>query len=167
MVENIPEKYIPPSISKKDYINQRKNILKSRKLYKRGVYYVRPEIKSFKSRKTKHLKRVQTMYGVENLTPTKELARKTKCSLSALKKIVNKGEGAYYSSGSRPSQTAESWGIARLGSAITGDKASIVDYHILYNGCKKGSKALRLATQRCKKEQRCKNYTNKTKKNNK
>ena len=157
MTENIPEKYIPPSISKKDYYKQRRNILKSRKLYKKGVFFSRPKIKTFKSRKTKHLRRVQEMYGVETLKPTPFLSRKTKCSLSALKKIVNKGEGAYYSSGSRPSQSAESWGLARLGSAITGDKASVVDYHILREGCQKDSKALRLATRRCRldKKKRC------------
>jgi len=150
MTQNIPQKYIPPSISKKDYLKQRRNILKSRKLYKKGIFFSRPKIKTFKSRKTKHLGHVQQMYGVENLKPTPMLARKTKCSLSALKKIVNKGRGAYFSSGSRPSQSAESWGLARLGSAITGDKASVVDYHILREGCQKDSKALRLATRRCK-----------------
>ena len=33
---------------------------------------------------------------------------KTKCSLKGLKQIVKKGQGAYYSSGSRPSQTGHS-----------------------------------------------------------
>ena len=53
--------------------------------------------------------------------------KKTGCSIEALKKIVNKGEGAYYSSGSRPNQTSHSWGYARLASAITGGKAAAVD----------------------------------------
>ena len=45
--------------------------------------------------------------------------------------IVKKGQGAYYSSGSRPNQTGHSWGRARLASSITGGKASAVDYKIL------------------------------------
>jgi hypothetical protein len=49
---------------------------------------------------------------------------------------VKKGQAAYYSSGSRPNQTASSWGLARLASSITGKKASIVDYHILKKECK-------------------------------
>ena len=53
--------------------------------------------------------------------------------------------GAYYSSGSRPNQTAESWGIARLASAITSGKSAVIDYHLLEEGCKKNSKALKLA----------------------
>ena len=62
-----------------------------------------------------------------------------------LRKIVSKGMGAYYSSGSRPNQTAESWGIARLASAITGGKSAVVDYHLLEKGCNKKSKSLKLA----------------------
>ena len=72
-----------------------------------------------------------------------------------LEQIVNKGRGAYYSSGSRPNQTAESWGLARLASAVTGGNASIVDYHILKSGCKKTSKALKLANKTCKKQGKC------------
>ena len=37
--------------------------------------------------------------------------------------IIKKGQGAYYSSGSRPNQTPHSWGYARLGSSISGGKA--------------------------------------------
>ena len=37
----------------------------------------------------------------------KELSKKTGCSIKTLKKIVKKGMGAYYSSGSRPNQTRE------------------------------------------------------------
>jgi DNA-binding Xre family transcriptional regulator len=91
------------------------------------------------------------MYGVNKIGATNELAKKTGCSKTALAKIINKGAGAYYSSGSRPNQTAQSWGIARLASAITSGKAAAVDYSILEKGCKPGSKALRLAKMARKK----------------
>jgi hypothetical protein len=65
--------------------------------------------------------------------------------MNSLRKIVNKGQGAYYSSGSRPNQTSHSWGLARLASSISGGKASAVDYKILEQGCTKSSKALKLA----------------------
>jgi hypothetical protein len=77
--------------------------------------------------------------------PNAALAAATKCSIAALNQIVKKGEGAFYSSGSRPNQTPQSWGYARLASAITGGKAAAVDYAILENGCKPRSRALRLA----------------------
>jgi hypothetical protein len=72
-----------------------------------------------------------------------------------LEKILSKGRGAYFSSGSRPNQSAESWGLARLASAITGGNASTVDYKILVEGCKPSSKALKLARKTCKKRNKC------------
>jgi hypothetical protein len=85
------------------------------------------------------------LYHVDKITANPELAKATGCSVIALKKIVSKGEGAYFSSGSRPNQTAQSWGNARLASAITSGKAAAIDYNILEKGCRPGSKALRLA----------------------
>ena len=153
-MENIIERYIPKSLSRTDLQKQKKNIIKSRKLYKKGVYYQRPKVKSYKSKKSKHLEHARKLYDIENIIPSKELAEKTQCSQEALEKIVNKGRGAYYSSGSRPNQTPDSWGLARLASSITGGNASIVDYHILKDGCKKTSKALKLANKTCKKQRK-------------
>ena len=86
------------------------------------------------------------MYNINGaLLPNKELSLKTGCSIKGLKAIVSKGEGAFYSSGSRPNQTARSWGIARLGSAITGKNASKVDYHILEKECNLTSHALKIS----------------------
>ena len=92
------------------------------------------------------------LYKIKSIRPSAELARKTKCKRSALEKIVSKGRGAYYSSGSRPNQTAESWGRARLASAISGGNAAISDFHVLKEGCKPGSKALKLANKTRKKK---------------
>ena len=155
-MENIIERYIPKSLTRKDLKKQKKNILKSRKLYKKGIYYQRPKVKSYKSKKSRHLEHARELYDIDKITPSKELANKTQCSQDALEKIVNKGRGAYFSSGSRPNQSAESWGLARLASSITGGNASIVDYHILKDGCKKTSKALKLANKTCKKQNKCK-----------
>ena len=85
------------------------------------------------------------MYNVEKIGATNQLSRKSGCSKTALAKIINKGAGAYYSSGSRPNQTAQSWGIARLASALTSGKAGAVDYTILMDGCKPGSKGYKMA----------------------
>ena len=85
------------------------------------------------------------MYNVTKIGATTELSKKTGCSKSSLKKIIQKGEGAYYSSGSRPNQTPQSWGVARLASALTSGKAGAVDYNILIKGCKSKSKGLKMA----------------------
>jgi hypothetical protein len=83
--------------------------------------------------------------------PSELLAQKTGCTLDALQQIVKKGEGAYFSSGSRPNQTAQSWGIARLASALTAGKAAAVDYNILEKGCQHNKRAFLLAKQSRKK----------------
>ena len=144
--QNVPQRYIPKNISVKDKKKQARELRKSRKLYKKGIFYQRASLKSFHSKPSSHVKNAMKLYNVENMAPTKSLSTKTGCTRKSLEKIINKGEGAFFSSGSRPNQTAQSWGYARLASAITGANASIVDYGILKNGCKPSSKALKLAT---------------------
>jgi hypothetical protein len=138
-------RYLPKKLTKKDRKKQAKMLMKSRRLYKKGIYYTRKAVSSFKSKKSQHIVNAEKMYKTDKIGATNELAKATKCSKSALAKIINKGAGAYFSSGSRPNQTAQSWGIARLASAITGGKAAAIDYSILEKGCKPNSKALTLA----------------------
>lgn len=144
-------RYLPKKLTKKDKLVQTKMLMKSRKLYKKGLYFTRKNVKSFKSKKSPHIIKAEKIYNVDKIGATLELAKATKCSKKALAKIINKGAGAYFSSGSRPNQTAQSWGIARLASAITGGKAAAVDYNILEKGCKVHSKALTLAKKARKK----------------
>jgi hypothetical protein len=140
-------RYLPKILTRKDKKKQYKELKKSRNLYKKGIYYTRRRMQSFPHQKSQHVTNAKKMYRVEKIGATKELAKATGCSVSSLKKIISKGEGAYFSSGSRPNQTAQSWGIARLASAITSGKSAAVDYSILEKGCRPGSKALRLAKQ--------------------
>ena len=138
-------RYLPKRLTRKDRKIQSQMLLKSRRLYKKGHYFSRKPLKSFKSQKSQHIKNAEKLYNLNKIVVNNELAKKTKCSKSALAKIVNKGQGAYFSSGSRPNQTAQSWGIARLASSITGGKAATIDYGILEKGCQKDSIALKLA----------------------
>ena len=147
----VPKRYIPDRLVKKDKLTQKKELIKSRKLYKKGKYYTRKPVSSFVSKPSKHVLNAIKLYNVPNLTPNKQLAQKTGCSIKALSQIIKKGEGAYYSSGSRPNQTAQSWGYARLGSALTSGKSAAVDYNILERGCKHTGKAFKLATKAKKK----------------
>ena len=138
-------RYLQKKLTRKDKSKQTKMLLKSRRLYKKGIYYTRKMVPSFHSKKSQHILKAEKIYKVDKIGATNEVARETKCSKQALSQIIRKGEGAYYSSGSRPNQTAQSWGIARLASSITGGKAAAVDYSILEKGCKPNSKALTLA----------------------
>ena len=122
----IPTRYLSP-LSKKDKIIQKKMILKSRRMYKKGIYKTRKSLKSYPNKVSSHVVRAKKKFGVDSMVPSPELAKKTGCPLHVLQKIVQKGEGAYYSSGSRPNQTPQSWGISRLSSALTGGPAAKVD----------------------------------------
>jgi len=132
-------KYLPKRLTFKDRKKQSQMLLKSKKLYRHNKYYTRKPVKSFHSKTSSHILKARKVYDVKKIGATDELAKKSGCSKSALAKIINKGAGAYYSSGSRPNQTAQSWGVARLASALTSGKAGAVDYHILNEGCKPGS----------------------------
>ena len=122
-------------------------LLKSKRLYKQNKYYTRKKLPSYKNKKSNHIENARKIYNIKNITPNKELADKTGCKLSALQKIVKKGEGAYYSSGSRPNQTPQSWGLARLASSLTAGKSAIIDYNIIKKGCNHKKKAFILANK--------------------
>ena len=139
-----PLKYVN-GLSKKDKKKQYQMLNKSKKMYKNNKYYTRKRLSSYKNKKSNHIMNARKIYNIQTITPNKELAMKTGCTISALKQIVKKGEGAYYSSGSRPNQTPQSWGLARLASAITSGKAAAVDYDIIKNGCDHKKKAFILA----------------------
>ena len=140
----ITKRYVQ-GLNKKDTKKQAQLIQKSKRLYSTQKYYTRPKLKSFKPKESKHIIKAKKVYFIDSIRPSNELAKRTKCALPGLKAIVKKGQGAYYSSGSRPSQTAHSWGIARLASSLTGGKSSGIDIHILSHHCHKDSRALNLA----------------------
>jgi len=146
------KRYVPKQLSFRDKIQQKRELTKSRRLYRNHKgYYTRKKLASFHSKPSNHVTNAKRIYGVEKIGATQELAKKTGCSVGALRKIIQKGEGAYFSSGSRPNQTAQSWGVARLASSLTSGKAAAVDYSILEKGCSRNSRALRLARKAVKK----------------
>lgn len=142
---NVPVKYIPKRLSLQDKIKQTRQLKKSRQAYKTGKYLHRKPVSSFTSKKSQHIINAEKIYKVNPFKIDKNLVTATGCTRKALNKIVKKGQGAYYSSGSRPNQTAHSWGYARLASSITAGKAATVDYNILQEGCSADSKVLKLA----------------------
>lgn len=143
--ESVPKRYVPDSLTNEDKLKQILMLLKSRTDYKEKKYQTRKKVASFKSKPSSHVETAKKLYGVKSMTHTKQLAEATGCSQSALKKIINKGEGAYYSSGSRPNQTGKSWGLARLASSITGGPAAKVDFSIIDEGCDHDKLAYKLA----------------------
>jgi len=109
--KKITLRYLPNRLSAKDRKKQSSMLIKSRKLYKKGIYYTRKKVLSYKSKPSSHVSDAKKIYNVEKIVASDELSKKTGCSKSSLAKIIEKGEGAYFSSGSRPNQTAQSWGL--------------------------------------------------------
>ena len=126
---SIPNHYYS-GLSKKNTKQQLNELKKSRKLYKKGVYHQRKKMSSFKGKKSKHIVNFEKKYCT-NITNLSEVAKVTGVPVSALKKVIKKGMGAYYSSGSRPNQNAHSWAYARLASTLMKSNAYRVDKHIL------------------------------------
>lgn len=150
MKVKLPKKYVPKGLSKKDAIKQAKMIMKTMKAYKKGKYLKRTKLKSAKTKKSSHVQNAKRIYGLaslvdagkEGLDRFKTLAKKAGCAPKELDAIYKKGAAAWMS-GSRPNQTQASWGIARVASAVTGGKSSVVDKQELLRGCKRGSKAIK------------------------
>ena len=124
----LPKKYTA-RLSRKDKLKQKKSIKRSIKLYEKGKYLDRPKLKSYKPKKSSWVTKFEKKYG-EDIKSYEDIERATKIPKEALKAVVKKGKGAYYSSGSRPNQTAESWGKARMYSYIMGGPTRKYDEHI-------------------------------------
>ena len=123
----IPKKYTK-GLSRRDKSKQTKALRKARKSYKKGVYVDRPKLKSFKNKRSSWAVKFENKYG-------KKITNKTFIHNNIITRkgqelILDKGKGAYYSSGSRPNQTSSSWAYARLASVIMNGKARKYDKKI-------------------------------------
>ena len=123
----IPKRY-SSGLSKKDKQKQLKSIKKAKRSYKKGKYVSRPKLKSFKSKKSSWTQKFHKLHP--NAKTLKQISDATGIPKGALSAVKKKGMGAYYSSGSRPNQTAESWGLARMYSYILGGPTRRIDKHI-------------------------------------
>ena len=124
----IPKKY-SYKLSRKDKQKQLRSIRNTRRSYRKGIYIDRPKLKSYHSKKSNWVTKFEKKYG-DNVKTYKEIEKATGIPKKALMAVVRKGKGAYYSSGSRPNQTASSWGKARMYSYIMGGPTRKVDKHI-------------------------------------
>lgn len=126
---SFPTKYYS-GLSDNNKAEQLKELERSRKLYKKGIYVSRSKKSSFKSKRSPHLVEFEKKYDV-NIANKNAVFKATGIKPKAQEKILNKGRGAFYSSGSRPNQSAESWALARLASVILKHGAYKVDRHVL------------------------------------
>ena len=112
----IPRRYIPDTLTKSQRQKQIKSIFE-------GTERPKLDTKKRKSSYTidfnkRYGKRLEEMKGGKSV---KNIAKVVGLPEKALKEVFEKGEGAYFSAGSRPNQAASSWAYGRLYSYILGN----------------------------------------------
>ena len=114
---DIPKRYLPDTLKGKERQAQIKSILEGKK---------RPQTR-VKGRKSTFTTKFSEKYGKEldkmkGGRSKKNIAKITGIPFKALDDVYKKGEGAYFSGGSRPNQTKDSWARARMYGYIMGGK---------------------------------------------
>ena len=117
--KNVPKTYVPSSLSAKDKKKQIDSILKGKD---------RPKGATFKSKRSGWAIKFENKYGYK-ITETEKI-NKSLLKTKGQKEIIDKGQAAYYSSGSRPNQTPFSWGLGRLASVLMNGPSRKIDKKI-------------------------------------
>lgn len=116
--KKVNKKYVPKELSKEDKKKQIKSIKEGKD---------RPKV-DYKTKRSSHVVKFEKKYGTK--ITNKSFIDKNIISKTGIDKILSKGRGAYYSSGSRPNVNKEQWAYARLASVIMGGPARKVDKEI-------------------------------------
>lgn len=114
----VPKRYVPDTLSEKDKKKQIKSIFENKE---------RPDVK-YKKRRSSWAVKFEKKYGTN--IKDEEFIDKNILKKEGQEQIIMKGKGAYYSSGSRPNQSAFSWGYGRLASVIMGGPSRKLDINI-------------------------------------
>jgi hypothetical protein len=124
--KNVPYKYVPKTLSSSQLKKQIKSII---------LKTDRPKL-DVKKRKSSWTVKFNNVYGDEikkrgYKKDKKSISKVSGIPLKAIEEVYKKGQGAYYSGGSRPGQTSSSWSYARVYAYIMGGKkVREVDKHI-------------------------------------
>ena len=124
---SFPKKYTA-KLSRKDKKKQLSQLKRLKKAYSQDKYLNRPKLKSYKKKGSGWTAKFHKLYP--EAKSIKQISKAVKIPEKALKEVIKKGKGAYYSSGSRPNQTASSWGKARMYAYILGSPTRKYDHHI-------------------------------------
>ena len=117
LTKNIPKEYLE-GLKGKEKKEQIKSIFEGTE---------RPET-SYKSKRSSYCKKFEDKY--DTTIADTDFIDKNLLKKKGQDKIIDKGMAAYYSSGSRPNQTPESWSKARLCSVLVGGPARKIDKKI-------------------------------------
>lgn len=102
--------YVPKKLSKEDKRKQIKSI---------KTQTIRPKT-NIKSKPSKWTSKAKTYFNGD--TSLQNISKTLNVPIEGLKKVIDKGQKAYFTSGSRPNTTPKQWGTARLYSLLFGNK---------------------------------------------
>jgi hypothetical protein len=118
----VPKKYVKGS---KNPAKTKKEIKSTASKYKKGTLtkedmnkVVKQRVASTKMKKGGEVKKKKSGGSAE--ATLKKYASQYNMPVGTLRKVMKRGQGAYFSSGSRPGQTPTSWGLARAKSFASG-----------------------------------------------
>ena len=112
-------KYLPDSLSPADKKKQMRSIQNKTD---------RPALQSSTPRRSTYVVKFEKKYGFP-ITNIEQISKRI-IKKEGINQILQKGMGAYFSSGSRPNVSKEQWAYARLASVIMNGKARQVDINI-------------------------------------
>ena len=115
---DIPKRYIPDTLSPSERKKQIKSIFENKK---------RPEV-STKTRRSSWAVKFEKIYKTTIMDD--KFIIKNIITKKGMEEILDKGRGAYFSSGSRPNVNKEQWARGRLASVILGGGARRIDKKI-------------------------------------
>ena len=119
----LPERYLEGLVGNERLLRQIELISKKRQTPKQRYTPLKSDIIARQKgipKKGSCTQRWESMYPEAKTNVSK--AKITGIPKSVLDKVENKGRGAYYSSGSRPGQTSQSWGVARVNCFVLNKK---------------------------------------------
>ena len=127
----LPEKYLSGSENR---AARAASIKKGKEAYEKGerlpdsYFKERQEFKEGgKVKKGKGAKESRKPLNASTVASLKKKAKESGKSLSTLKKVYRRGQGAYLSSGSRPKTSMAAWAMGRVNSFIKGSKKHDTD----------------------------------------
>ena len=130
--KGVPTDYLKGS---KNPSAREKEILRTRSKYLKGKM-TSEDYEAVEKARTKD--KVKMKKGGSVPACVKKYAKSSGKSISTLMKVYKRGQGAYFSSGSRPGQSSHSWGCGRVRSFATGKGgARKADKDLLRGGKKK------------------------------
>lgn len=135
MVEKVKITYKGKSkLVPKNYVEGLKGYERTKQIKSIFEGKTRPKT-TFKSKESSWTTKFNKKYGeqldkMKGGRSKKNISKVTGIPFKAIDEVFKKGEGAYYSAGSRPNQTPQSWAYARVYSYILGGNARKIDADI-------------------------------------